>query len=194
LLTTMFLSQGVPMLVAGDEFGRTQGGNNNAYCQDNEISWLSWQNADQSLMEFTQKLIALRKKHPVFCRRRWFQGYAVRSHVNDIAWFLPEGAEMSDENWSHDFAKSLGVYLNGNELQSVNLDGKKIVDDSFYIIFNAYDGNLDYVLPSSKYAKTWVKILDTSQSCISEDGIAFNAEDTINVAGRSIVILKHKKD
>ncbi len=195
LLTTLFLSQGVPMLVAGDEFGRTQGGNNNAYCQDNEISWLNWENRDKDLQQFTQKLIALRKKHPAFCRRKWFQGHAVKTAgLNDIAWFLPEGKEMSEDNWSHDFAKSLGVYLNGNEIHTVDAEGKKVTDDSFYIMFNAYEGALDYVLPPEEYAKTWLKVLDTSEDCISEDGICFTAAEKINVAGRSVVILKHKLD
>ena len=193
LLATLFLSQGVPMLVAGDEFGRTQGGNNNAYCQDNEVSWLDWENADQSLLEFTQKLIELRKNHPVFCRRNWFQGVAIRSKVNDIAWFLPEGIEMSEENWSHDFAKSLGVFLNGRELHYVDEQGNKILDDSFYVIFNAYHGPLDYVLPPEKFAKNWLKVLDTSEDCISENGVCFKAEETINVAGRSVVVLKNQR-
>ncbi len=193
LLATLFLSQGVPMLVAGDEFGRTQGGNNNAYCQDNEVSWLDWENADQSLLDFTQKLIELRKNHPVFCRRNWFQGVAIRSRVNDIAWFLPEGIEMSEENWSHDFAKSLGVFLNGRELHYVDEQGNKILDDSFYVIFNAYHGPLDYVLPPEKFAKNWLKVLDTSEDCISENGVCFKAEETINVAGRSVVVLKNQR-
>jgi len=193
-LTTLFLSQGVPMLVAGDEFGRTQRGNNNAYCQDNEISWLNWANADQNLQKFTQKLIALRKSHPVFCRRGWFQDHAIRSGLNDIAWFLPEGIEMTEDNWSHDFAKSLGVFLNGNELRSVNRHGEKIKDDSFYVIFNAYHGALDYVLPPEKFGKTWLKVLDTKEECISEDGISFRAAETINVQGRTVVLLKHKND
>ncbi len=195
LLTTLFLSQGVPMLVAGDEFGRTQGGNNNAYCQDNQISWLDWENADKSLLEFTKKLISLRKNHHNFSRRRWFQGRAVKSAgLNDIAWFLPEGKEMSDDNWSHDFARALGVYLNGNEIRCVDENGNKIVDDSFYVIFNAHHGNLDYVLPPEKYAQNWEKVLDTSENCISENGICFKAEQTINVAARSVIILKHKTE
>ncbi|MEX8546637.1 MAG: glycogen debranching protein GlgX [Mucilaginibacter sp.] len=193
-LATLFLSQGVPMLVAGDEFGRTQGGNNNAYCQDNEVSWLDWKNADQKLLEFTQKLIELRKNHPVFCRRNWFQGVAIRTKVNDIAWFLPEGMEMSEENWSHDFAKSLGVFLNGRELHYVDEQGNKIWDDSFYVIFNAYHGPLDYILPPEKFAKSWLKVLDTSEDCITETGTRFNATDTINVAGRSVVVLKQLKN
>jgi glycogen operon protein len=118
LLTTLFLSQGVPMLLAGDELGRTQRGNNNAYCQDNEISWVNWAAADEDLLAFTRKLIQLRKNHPVFCRRRWFQGLPIKgSGVEDIAWFLPEGTEMTEENWSHDFAKSLAVFLNGKALR-----------------------------------------------------------------------------
>jgi len=191
-LTTLFLSQGVPMLVAGDELGRTQRGNNNAYCQDNEISWLNWGNKDKSLLEFTQKLIALRKKHPVFSRPRWFQDDVSKAGLNDIAWFLPQGVEMPDENWSHGFAKSLGVFLNGNELQYVDAQGERIKDDSFYILFNAYHGPLDYVLPPEKFGKTWLKILDTGENCISEDGLCVNAKETISVAGRSVVVLKHK--
>ncbi len=193
LLTTLFLSQGVPMLVAGDEFGRTQGGNNNAYCQDNQISWLNWENADKNLLEFTRKLISLRKNHQNFSRRRWFQGHAIKSlGLNDIAWFLPEGMEMSEDNWSHDFAKSLGVYLNGNEIRCVDQRGDKIVDESFYIIFNAYEGSLDYILPPEKYGESWVKVLDTKEDCISEDGVSFKAEEKVNVAGRSVVVLKNK--
>lgn len=193
LLTTLFLSQGIPMLVAGDEFGRTQSGNNNAYCQDNEISWLNWENADKSLLEFTKKLIALRQKHPVFSRRRWFQGHEIKTEgLNDIAWFLPEGIEMSEDNWSHDFAKSLGVYFNGNEINAVDRKGKKVVDDSFYMMFNAYHKPLDYKLPPQKYGNDWVKILDTTEDCISEDGPLFKAAENIQVAGHSIIVLKHQ--
>ncbi|HEY4651937.1 MAG TPA: glycogen debranching protein GlgX [Pontibacter sp.] len=129
MLTTLLLSQGVPMLVAGDEISRTQQGNNNAYCQDNEISWLNWEKADKELLEFTRKLIALRRKHQVFCRRRWFQGMPIKGlGVEDIAWFLPEGAEMTDEHWSHDFAKSLAVYLNGHGLRSVGQPAATVSD------------------------------------------------------------------
>jgi glycogen operon protein len=129
------------MLLAGDELGRTQRGNNNAYCQDNEISWVDWAAADEDLLAFTRKLIRLRKDHPVFCRRRWFQGLPIKgSGVEDIAWFLPEGTEMTRRNWSHDFAKSLAVFLNGKGLRSRGPSGEQIVDDSFYVIFNAYHG------------------------------------------------------
>lgn len=195
LLTTLFLSQGIPMLVAGDEFGRTQNGNNNAYCQDNEISWLNWENADESLLKFTQKLIALRKKHAIFSRRGWFQGHPIKaSGLNDIAWFLPEGIEMTNDNWSHDFAKSLGVFFNGKEIAAVDCKGKKVTDDSFYVIFNAYHEPLDYVLPPEKFGENWCKILDTSENCISEEGKPFDCSEKINVAGNSVVVLKHKTD
>ncbi|WP_347160078.1 glycogen debranching protein GlgX [Pontibacter chitinilyticus] len=189
-LTTLFLSQGVPMLVAGDEISRTQGGNNNAYCQDNEISWLDWANADEELLHFTQKLIKLRKDHPVFCRRRWFQGQPIKgSGVEDIAWFLPEGTEMTEENWSHDFAKSLAVFLNGQGLRTQGPKGEKIVDDSFYVIFNAYHGPIDYKLPPAKYGKQWTKILDTRENRVEEEGKAYKAAETLQIAGRSIVLL-----
>ncbi len=190
-LTTLFLSQGVPMLVAGDEISRTQRGNNNAYCQDNEISWINWNAIDEDLLHFTQQLIALYKNHEVFSRKRWFQGQPVKGiGLEDIAWFLPEGDEMSEENWSHDFAKSLAVYMNGHGLRSLDEKGRKITDDSFYIIFNAYEGNLDFRLPSDKYGDEWIKVLDTHEGYIRKDGERYGAEELVNVHGRSVVLLK----
>src|SRR3954467_8188720 len=118
-LTTLFLAQGVPMLVAGDELSRTQQGNNNAYCQDNEISWINWLEADKELLAFTQKLIRLRKEHATFRRRRWFQGMPIWGDgTEDIAWFLPDGAEMTEEHWNQDFAKSMAVFLNGKGIRT----------------------------------------------------------------------------
>lgn len=194
-LATLFLSQGIPMLVAGDEFGRTQNGNNNAYCQDNEISWLNWEKADQNLLEFTQKLISLRKKHTVFSRHGWFEEHSVKvTGSNDIAWFLPDGREMTDGNWSNDFAKSLGVYFNGDELASVDRKGKKVVDDSFYVIFNAYHEPLDFALPSKQFGSNWSKILDTSENCVSEECESFEAACQVQVAGNAVVVLKHQPE
>lgn len=190
-LTTLILSQGVPMLVAGDEISRTQGGNNNAYCQDNEISWLNWAEADLELLDFTKKLIALYKRHHVFTRKGWFQGQPVKGiGLHDIAWFLPEGDEMSDENWSHDYAKSLAVYMNGHGLRMLDEKGRKIVDNSFYIIFNAYEGALDFKLPSDRYGDEWIKVIDTHDNYISEEGDKYNSGDIIKVQGRSVVLLK----
>ena len=129
LLATLFLSQGVPMLVAGDELSRTQQGNNNAYCQDNEVSWLNWEKADKDLLAFTQKLIQLRKKHPVFCRRRWFRGMPVKEGgIEDIAWFLPEGDMLGEEHWNNDLAKSLGIFMNGKALRSRDARGEEMLE------------------------------------------------------------------
>jgi glycogen operon protein len=194
LLTTLFLSQGVPMLLAGDELGRTQQGNNNAYCQDNEISWINWADADHSLLKFTKKLIALRKKHPVLCRRGWFQGRPIKGvGVEDVAWFLPEGTEMTEEHWSHDFAKSLGVFLSGHGIHTPGPKGEAVLDDSFYIMFNAHHEPLDYVLPPPKYALQWTQLLNTATGQIGE-GPVYDPQGTVTVEGRSIVLLHHPLD
>ncbi|ALJ00502.1 glycogen debranching protein GlgX [Rufibacter tibetensis] len=192
-LTTMFLSQGVPMLVAGDELSRTQHGNNNAYCQDNEISWIDWEGADTSLQEFTKKLIHFRKNHPVFRRRRWFQGRAIKGHgVEDIAWFLPNGEEMSYEHWEQDHAKSLGVYLNGRGVHSRGPKGEVVLDDSFYVIFNAYHDSLVFHAPNGKYGKEWTVAIDTFRDVVEpEEPITYKAGEAFHVEGRSVVVLKN---
>lgn len=189
-MSTLFLSQGVPMLVAGDEMGRTQGGNNNAYCQDNEISWVNWDNADKELLEFTQKLIHFRREHPNFRRRRWFQGQPAKGQqLEDIAWFLPEGDEMSEENWSHDFAKSLAVFLNGKGIHSLGAKGERIVDDSYYVIFNAFHEAIDYKLPAEKFGKKWKVVLNTAD--YKAEKSVYNAGETVTVEGRTVVLLEH---
>jgi isoamylase len=189
LLTTLFLSQGVPMLLAGDEIGRTQRGNNNAYCQDNEVSWVNWEKADTKLLDFTRKLIALRKSHPVFCRRRWFQGQRIKgTGVDDIAWFLPDASEMTEEHWNNDFAKSLGIYLNGQGVHWVDKKGEGIVDDHFYVIFNAHHEPLEYKLPPEKYSKQWTRVLDTSNGDKDQHEI-YKAGCTITAKERSVVVL-----
>jgi isoamylase len=192
-LTTLFLSQGVPMIVAGDEMSRTQKGNNNAYCQDNEISWINWEKADQELIDFTRKVIALRTSHPSFCRRKWFQGRPIKGvGVEDIAWFLPEGNEMTEEHWNTSFAKSLAVYLHGKGIHTVDPRGEPIVDDSFYLIFNAHHEPLEYSLPPSKYGKSWQKILDTFDGKVGE-GPRFKPGDKVRVEARSIILLLNAK-
>lgn len=190
-LATLFLSQGVPMLVAGDEISRTQQGNNNAYCQDNEISWLNWKEADQELLEFTRQIIRFRKEHPAFARRRWFQGQPIKgAGVHDIAWFLHDGTEMSEDHWNEDFAKSLGIFLYGKGLHAVGSKGEQITDDSFYIIFNAHFESLEFTLPSQKYGKQWKKVLDTANAKIEETQV-YKTGDVITAAGRSIILLRH---
>lgn len=191
-LTTLFFSQGVPMLVAGDELGRTQKGNNNAYCQDNEISWIDWQAADTELLAYTKKLIHFCKCHPVFNRRRWFKGQAIKGiGLQDIAWFQPHGAEMSEESWNHGFAKSVGVYLNGSGIHAVGPKGEQIVDDNFYVIFNAHHEAMLFKLPPQKFAAQWIKVLGTTADFLEEAGDKYNAGAAVSVEARSIVVMKN---
>ncbi|MDQ3844568.1 MAG: glycogen debranching protein GlgX [Bacteroidota bacterium] len=191
-LTTLFLSQGVPMIVAGDEISRTQQGNNNAYCQDNEVSWINWEKADKSLLDFTRKLIHFSRNHPVFCRRRWFKGQPIKGiGLEDIVWFQPNGEEMTEENWKLDFAKSLGVFLNGRGLRSVGPKGEHIVDDSFYVIFNASELTLPFILPPEKFGGRWLKVIDTAEGFIEEKGSTAHVPgDVLKVHSRSVIVLK----
>jgi isoamylase len=194
-LVSLFVSQGVPMIVSGDELGKTQQGNNNPYCQDNEISWLNWAGADKKLLDFTSKLIHFRKNHPTFCRRRWFKGQPIKGvGLEDIAWFLPDGTEMSEENWTQDFAKSLGVFLNGRGIRSVGPKGEPIMDDSFYLIFNASELPLTYILPHDKYGHRWIKVLDTATGLLDEQGEELEPGSPVKVEGRSVVVLKDPLD
>jgi glycogen operon protein len=189
------LSQGVPMLLGGDEIGRTQQGNNNGYCQDNEISWYNWANADRALLQFTDRLIRFRHRHPVFCRRRWFQGRPIHgSQVSDIGWFTPGGTEMSEEDWQAGFAKSLGVFLNGRAIQMPSERGEQVVDDSFCMMFNANHEALDFRLPEAKWGESWAEVLDTNagEDHLDEDklGPEHAAGETINVQAWSLRVLR----
>ncbi|HEY8021232.1 MAG TPA: glycogen debranching protein GlgX, partial [Thermoanaerobaculia bacterium] len=163
-LATLFLSQGIPMLLGGDEMGRTQRGNNNAYCQDNEISWFDWEAVDRPLLAFTTELIRLRREHPVFHRRGWFLGRAIQGEGRDIGWFRPDGGEMGAEDWQSGVAKSLGVLLNGDAIASLDRRGEPIVDDSFYALFNADHEPAVFRLPGGDWAASWVKVLDTFEA------------------------------
>jgi glycogen operon protein len=160
LLTTLFLSQGVPMLLAGDELGRTQMGNNNAYCQDNELSWVNWNEIDKPLCDFARWIIAFRRDHPVFRRRRFFQGRPIRGTL-DIGWFKPDGQSMTDEDWDAWHARSLGVFLNGRAIQSYDDRGRSITDDSFLLLFNAHSEPVDWIIPKD-YGMAWSLVLDTA--------------------------------
>lgn len=164
-LAILFLSQGIPMLCGGDEIGRTQRGNNNAYCQDNDISWFDWQ-LDQprrDLLEFTRNLIALRKQHPVLRRRRFFQGRHIRgSEVKDLAWFRPDGKEMTDEDWDRGFVRSLALRLAGDAIEETDEKGRRLIDDTLLILLNAHHEPLDFTLPAHKRGVRWQSVLDTS--------------------------------
>jgi isoamylase len=192
LLTTLFLSQGVPMLLAGDEWGNSQNGNNNAYCQDNEITWLDWKKADRDLLKFTRQLIHFKKAHPVFCRRHWFQGQPIHGQAtSDITWFLPDGNEMNEEHWKTSHAKSLAIYLNGGGLHYKGAKGEEVTDDSFYIIFNGDFEAVDYRFPPEKYGHQWISILDTNASEMATEESNYKPGDIIKVNGQSIVLLYH---
>jgi len=192
LLATLFLSQGVPMLLGGDEISRSQQGNNNAYCQDNEVSWFNWDKADHELLEFTSKLIFFRKAHPGFSRLKWFQGQPVKGvGLEDIAWFVPQGGEMNPDNWTQSYARSLGVYLNGKGIKMKNPVGEPVVDDNFFLIFNAYEDDLTFLTPPLRYGSTWTTVLDTYTGIISEEGAVFGAQENILAKGRSVLILKN---
>ncbi|MBF0366931.1 MAG: glycogen debranching protein GlgX [Oligoflexia bacterium] len=205
-LVTLFLSQGVPMLLAGDEFGRTQKGNNNAYCQDNEISWLDWKKIDHHLLGFCQKLISFYKGHPIFRRRRWFQGYAIHGQrQRDIMWFTPDGNEMHEDNWNDGPSKSMAIYLNGQAIPSRDSRGGRIVDDSFLILINAHYDSLDFIL-SKDLKGRWVKVIDTAAALIDDitpdhiDHIDLKEKSTrqllrshskLTVPDRSLLLLKN---
>ena len=193
LLATLFLSQGVPMLLGGDELGRTQGGNNNAYCQDNEISWFDWENADQILLAYTRWLIAFRKEHPVFRRRRFFEGRPIQG-VPDIGWFAPDGSEMSQDDWDKGFAKSLGVFLNGEAIDSIDRNGDPVRDDSFLLLFNAHYEPLEFTMPE-RFGQQWSVVLDTAESLPPSidpipDPRLVKANVALRAEARSLVLLR----
>jgi isoamylase len=179
----------VPMFPMGDEIGRTQNGNNNAYCQDNESSWLNWAGADKELVKFVQKLIQLRKDHPIFSRRSWFTGKLIpETDVKDIAWFMQTGREMEvEEDWN--VCRCLGVYLDGRELRIEGDDGSKITDSNFFIIFNAHHEQSRFKLPEGSYAMEWKKLLDTAHLEDQEEIIKEGME--VVVEARSVQLLIH---
>lgn len=189
LMATLLLSQGVPMILGGDELSRTQKGNNNAYCQDNEISWYNWNDADPGMLEFTRKLIDLRKKHPTFSRRGWFIGQPVKgTGIEDIVWFLPEGEVMPDDAWDNGYAKSLAVYLNGKGIRTADEHGKRIMDDHVYLIFNAHYESIDYKLPSKEYGQQWILKIDTADQR-KDAAESYEPESVITVEARSMILL-----
>ena len=196
VLSTLMLSQGVPMLLGGDEFGRTQHGNNNAYCQDNETSWYDWEHMDAELLDWTRRLIGLRREHPVFRRRRFFQGRPLRGSTQveklpDIAWFRPDGAEMGDSDWTVGYAKSLGVFLNGSAIPDPDAHGRPVLDDSFFIVLNAWDQELDLTLPEARWAPHWKVVLDTAVASPNDGSPPLlRAANRLAVAGRSVVVLQ----
>jgi len=192
-LATLFLSQGVPMLLHGDETGRTQRGNNNGYCQDNDITWLDWMQVDEQLLRFTTQVSQLRREHPVFRRRRFFDGRPVRrgagAPLPDIAWFTPDSREMSEEDWEAGFGKSVAVFLNGEGIPDRNARGERVVDDSFIMIFNAHDGSIDFTLPPPEWGAKWEIVLDTATPQLAEPAPAA-AQSLLTIEARSLCVLR----
>jgi glycogen operon protein len=192
LLATLLLSQGIPMLLGGDEIGRTQGGNNNAYCQDNQTSWLDWAAIDRDLLAFTRRLTAIRRKHYTFRRRRWFQGRSLRgAGVSDIAWFRPDGSKMSDEDWQNGFAKSLGVFFSGKDIMDRSRRGEHHEDDDFYLVLNAHHDAVPFRLPTGGRVRGWRRMVDTNDAVPQDDGGGV-FEGEIFAGARSLLLLRHE--
>jgi isoamylase len=196
LLATLFLSQGIPMLLAGDEMGRTQLGNNNAYCQDNEVSWLNWdlRGDERSFRAFVQHLIALRRAHPVFRRRHFFQGRPLRGReVKDILWLKPDGTEMTDEEWDQHFARCLGVYLSGVGLPETDARARPVIDDDFIVLFNAHHEPIDFRLPVIGRG-AWESVMDTSTDSGGRlDGWRSAPEQPYPLQGRTLALLMQRR-
>ena len=193
-LTTLMLSQGIPMMLGGDELQRSQKGNNNGYCQDNEISWFNWDlnEENENLVDFTRELIFFRRQHPVFRRRKWFQGRAIHGKgVSDIAWFNPDGTEMTDEEWNTGFAKAMGVFLDGNQIPTPGPQGEKISDDSFLLLFNAHHETIEFSLPTDLGLddKEWHVVIDTKEPRFVTEKKTYTNGDKMPVAARSLVVL-----
>jgi glycogen operon protein len=187
-LVTLLLSQGVPMILGGDEFGRSQHGNNNAWCQDSEISWFRWPEADGDLIEFVKHVIRLRKEHPVFRRQQFLTGREVcGSGLPDVWWFRPDGRRMTQKDWNNANAHTLGVFLNGDEIPSRTATGEQIRDDSFLLLFNAFAEPITFTLPTRRFGLHWQVELATGEG--APDG-SVNARAEVSVDGRSVVLLR----
>jgi isoamylase len=189
-LALLLLSQGVPMITGGDELGRTQRGNNNAYCQDNELSWMNWDlDVDaKELLDFVGRLVKVRKSHPIFCRRHFFQGRAIKGvGIKDITWLTPDGREMTDQEWNQSFARSLGVYLAGAALGEDDQQGRPLQDDDFILLINSHDEVIPFLLPAGPDSGQWRVLLDTS--CQGATERAFRDGDTFPLAARSLALL-----
>ncbi len=191
-LVTLFLSQGVPMLLAGDEMGRTQGGNNNAYCQDSPLSWLDWDpnrlaGGEQDLLQFTETLAGLRHDHPVFRRRRFFHGQGPGSEKGDIVWLTPAGEVMTDADWGASYARSLAVFLNGAAISEPDPRGGKITDAKFLLLFNAHNNPITFTLPEASYAAGWEVVIDTG---LGVSGAIHPPKKEIEVRDHAVVVLR----
>jgi len=192
-LATLLLSQGVPMICHGDELGRTQLGNNNGFCQDNELTWVNWNDTDPTLLQFTRAVAKLRSEHPVFRRRRFFNGLPVRRQgmrrLPDIDWFTPDGKSMTENDWGSGFGRSIAVYLNGQGIPDRDSRGERVVDDSFVMCFNAHHEAIEFTVPPAEYSPAWQLVLDTDRAELP-DLEPYKADATIRVQARGLVVLQ----
>lgn len=195
-LTTLFLSQGVPMLLMGDEIARTQEGNNNTYCQDNQLSWMRWDEENeysQSLLKFTKKLIAFRNQHPVFHRRRFFAGAPDRggeSEVGEIEWLTPTGEHMTEEEWQAAFARSLMIFLNGQAIREPDQRGKKILDDSFLVLINAAPHPITFKIPETIEGQVQWQIAISTMEAAPDAQRLYHPGEEIELIDRSVIVLQ----
>jgi glycogen operon protein len=194
-LTTLLLSQGVPMLLHGDELGRTQHGNNNVYAQDSQLSWVDWDRVDDALIEFVARAVALRRDHPTFRRSRFFEGRLVPRQegdpLPDVEWLLPDGTEMSPQDWETGFARSVGMFLNGHGMNERNDRGEPVRDVNFIVYLNAHDDTVTFRLPDANHGTAWELAIDTGDELTIK---TFEPGDTIDVVGKATVVLRELSD
>ena len=195
-IVTLLLSQGVPMFLAGDEVGRTQNGNNNAYCQDNEISWINWDQlgTERELVSLVRKVIALRQHHPVFRRRNFFQGRAIKgAGIKDILWLRPDGREMDDQEWNQEHARTLGLFLSGSAVDEIDERGQLITDENFVLLMNAHHEEVPFSLPSVASGMIWITLIDSSCESARSPSTAHDAMTTYPLQPRSMVVLVERQ-
>jgi glycogen operon protein len=191
-LVTLLLAQGVPMLLGGDELGRTQGGNNNSYCQDSEISWFDWSTRGDRLVRFTREVIALRRKNPVLRRRRFLTGQPANgSPVPDVQWLTPGGDPVEGVEWD-DEALALGVFLNGDAISEMDRSGRRIRGDSFLLCINAGGGPVTFTLPGEEYGTEWKVVVDTRDWGVSRRRPSVPALGKVDTISKSVVVLRRK--
>ncbi len=188
------------MLLGGDEVGRTQGGNNNAYCQDDEISWFDWADTERhaDLHDFVCRLTELRRDHPVFRRRRWFSGRSIRgTEIDDIGWLRPDGEPMSDDDWDAGFARSLGLVLNGGAIPWPGPRGEAVRDDTFAVLLNAHHEDIVWTIPGEPWGEAWQVVVDTATGTASEAAgeseTDLKAGDEVDVTARSVMVLRRTR-
>ena len=196
LIVTLLLSQGVPMFLAGDEISRTQQGNNNAYCQDNEISWINWDQAEsqKELIALVRRVISLRQNHPVFRRRNFFQGRSIKGvGVKDILWLRPDGREMTDQEWTQEHARTLGVFLSGSAVDEIDERGQLITDENFVLLMNADHQEVAFTLPTVASGMAWITLVDTALDVARTPGTSHEPMSQYRLQPRSLILLVERQ-